>query len=508
MSELEDLLRDPTIRGYLENNSLIDHYVSLFKAGDFSFIVEGIASNSEGDFVKGQKAKHKKQEEALKILTSNKFDFFLYGGAAGGAKSFTGMTWILFSALAYKNTRYFIARNEIKDIRDSVIVTFKEVCDHFSVTDYHYNSVQNVITLPNKSQINLIEVKYKPSDPDYKDVGSTLYTSGWFEEVGEINQKAVNVLQTRVNRWGVDEHGLSGIVFMTGNPANNWTKQEYYKKEKNGELEKQNNDPDDFNRKFLSCLVTENPFMTEKYIRNLRNQAKNDKAIYERLFKGNWDYDDNPYQLANQEDIENIFSNDHVEEGTTYITCDVARYGEDKAVIMVWKGWVLVEIREYAISATTEIAGDIKMFMYKYKVPKTRCVADADGVGGGVIDMTGIKSFKNGGSPIKINRETPNYKNIQVQCLYYLAEKINNGEIWVKARLGLKNPKEKEDIIQDLSQIQYVPNPRAESKLDCKNKGDIKKDIGRSPDYRDAMLMRCWFDLKPQRRMLIRRIPK
>jgi hypothetical protein len=474
--------------------------IELFKQGDFDFITSGIARNNESDWEKGKIAKHKKQEEALKTLTSNKFDLFLYGGAAGGAKSFTGMSWILFSALSYPNTRYFIARNEIKDIRDSVLITFNEVTEHFGITDYHLHSVNNVITLPNKSQINLIEVKYKPSDPEYKDVGSTLYTSGWFEEVGEIHSKAVSVLQTRVNRWNVDPYDLTGIVFLTGNPAKNWTKSDFYDKDKNGKLAEQNNDPHDFNRKYLGCLVTENPFISEKYIRSLRNQAKNDTAIYERLFKGNWDYDDNPYQLAEQEMIDIVFDNDQVEEGKGYITADVARFGSDKARIGYWSGWRLKHVISLDISKTTDVELAIRTLRYKYKVPKNRLVIDQDGVGGGVVDGTGGIGFKNGGKPIYVGKNMPNYKNLQVQCLYALADKINDGSLYVEADL---TNDEKEDIKTELAQIQSKGDQDPERKLDCKSKGEIKQDIGRSPDWRDMILMRVYFELKPERRKMM-----
>ena len=58
--------------------------------------------------------------------------------------------------------------------------------------------------------------------------------------------------------------------------------------------------------------------------------------------------------------------------------------------------------------------------------------------------------------------------------------------------------KQKADIKQELDQIQSKVNDIG--KLDCKSKSDIKQDIGRSPDYRDAILMRVYFDLKPSRK--------
>jgi phage terminase large subunit len=483
------------INQLLSNVNPLSLRINLFKQGVFDFIVEGIANNSEGDFVKGESATHEKQKEALKILTENKYDQFLYGGAAGGAKSFTGMSWILFSALAYKGTRYFIARNELKAIRESVLVTFEEVCAFYNITDFKYNSVLNYIKFPNGSEINLIEVSYKPSDPDYKVVGSTLYTSGWFEEVGEINEKAVTVLSTRINRWGVDKHDLKGIVFLTGNPAKNWTKTKFYDKDKIGQLEIDNENEINFKRKYLGCLVTENPFISHRYISSLRKQASNDIAIYERLFKGNWDYDDNPYQLAKQEMIEAVYTNDYVGEnrGIGYITADIAGQGSDKAVIGYWEGWNLVEIVEFNKSTAPQLINAIKVLRFKHRVPQHRVVVDADGLGWGVVSSIGAKSFKNNGNAIRVGREIPNYKNLQTQCLYLLADKINQGELYISADLSTD---QMQYINQELAQIQSKGDHDPEKKLECKGKAQIKQDIGRSPDYRDMIFMRIFFDLK------------
>ena len=482
----------------LESIDPLEIRKALFLRRDFDFIVKGIANNGE---LIGQETTHEKQREALNILTSNKYEQFLYGGAAGGAKSWTGVSWCVFSALCYPGTRWFIARNELKDLTDSVMVTFGKVCAEYGIKDYKFNAVKNIITFGNGSVINLIEVKYKPSDKLYEDVGSTEYTGGWFEEIGEINKKAVSVLQTRVGRHLNGKYGLKGIVFLTCNPKRNWAKTDFYDKHISGQLYKDNEDPNKISRIYLNCLVTENPFIEEDYIMSLRKQASDDKSMYERLFKGNWDYEDNPFQLADQEMIEIIFENNHVPEGTNYITADIARYGSDKAVIIAWSGWRIKEVITFDISKTTDISHAIMYLRNKYRVPKTRCIGDSDGVGGGVIDESGIKGFVNGARPIKEKtvKGTPNYRNLQIQCLYLLAKKINEGGLFVEAEL---ENKVKEDIKTELAQIHSKPNKTDATKLDCKTKAEIKSDIGRSPDYRDAIFMRIFFDLKPARRKM------
>lgn len=466
----------------------------LFIKGDYSFIIEGKSKNGEN---KGEIARHEKQNKALKILCSNKYDQFLYGGAAGGAKSWTGVSWIVFMCQCYPGTRWFIARNELKDLTDSVMVTFSKVCREYGITEYKFNAVKNYIEFPNGSHINLIEVKYKPSDPMYEDVGSTEYTGGWFEEIGEINKKAVNTLQTRVGRHLNEEYGIEGVVFLTCNPKKNWAKTEFYDKHINGKLLKENEDDDKLNKYYLDCLVTENPFIEEKYIQNLRRQASEDKSMFERLFKGNWDYDDNPYQLAEQEMIDAIFDNDHVPTGLKCIIVDAARFGNDVARIGYFDGWNLHDVISLEISKTTEIELAVRTLRFRYKVSKNHVLVDDDGVGGGVTDGTGGVGFKNNGKPIKQGKDTPNYRNLQVQCLYLLAEKINEAGVNVSADL---TSDEKEQIKSELAQIQSSGDTDPTRKLDCKRKGEIKQDIGRSPDWRDLLMMRVYFDLKSTKR--------
>lgn len=476
------------IEGVLNSLRPIDVMAGLFKKGDFHFIVTGKDEN-------GEIKTHYKQKQALEILWSNKYEEFLYGGAAGGAKSWTGACWLLFSCINYPGTRWFIARNELKDLTDSVLVTFYKVCREYGFSNFKYNGNKHFIEFTNGSFIKLIEIKYKPSDPLYEDLGSTEYTGGWIEEIGETHPMAIDVLSTRTGRYMNKKYRLNKTIYMTCNPKKNWAKTEFYDKWKNGTLED--------HKFYLPCLVTENPFIEKAYITSLERKALTNKSLYERLFKGNWDYEDNPNALCDYEMIEQVFENDHVIGGKKYLTADVARLGSDKAVIFVWDGWKVIDKAIYDLSRTTEIQLAINILRRKYNIPKNRCVADQDGVGGGVVDNTGILGFTNNAQPIKESGETPNYRNLQVQCLYHLADKINEGQLWIACDLS---EKQKEEIKEELDQIHSQVHRTG--KLDCKHKDEIKKDIKRSPDYRDALLMRVIFDLKKERRRIAFSLPR
>ena len=412
--------------------------------------------------------------------------------------TWTGCCWLGFMAKIYPGTNWFVARKTLKDLLDSVLPSFNDVFKAYGITGYKFNGKYNYLEFDNGSKINFIEVTYLPTDPMFERLGSKEYTGGWIEEVGEINRKAYSVLSTRIGRKHNDKYGIKRKLYMTCNPKQNWAKTEFYDKHINGSLYEDNkkllpNGEKVPQRTFLECLAIENPHLSQDYINNLYNQAERDPASYQRLFKANWDYEDNPNQLTEQEMIDGVFDNDLAKTGKTYLTADVAFQGSDKAVIVAWDGWVVKEIVTFDISDTQMQVASILSLRRKYHIPKSRCIADGDGGGKGVVDMSGVKSFRNNATPIRMGKEKPNYRNLQVQCLYLLADRINDGDFGIEAELSKER---KLEIKVELAQIQSAPSKRDSDKLDCKIKDQIRQDIGRSPDYRDAFLMRVFFDLK------------
>lgn len=442
--------------------------VELFKRGCFDFITD-----ADGK-------RHEKQAEALKILTDDEHAEFLYGGAAGGAKSWTGAAWLLFMSLSFPGTKWFIGRAELKRITQSTYVTFKKVCTQYMVPDelWNYNGQLNYIEFYNGSRIDFLDLKYIPSDPLYERYGSIEFTGGWIEEGGEVNFGAYDTLKTRVGRHLNREYGLKRKLFITCNPKKNWMYDTFYKPWKRGDLT-------DY-MAYLPCLVQENPYIDPDYIEGLKTTS--DKVKFERLFKGNWEYDDNPLALCSHDAICAIFGNlISIKTGIHYLTADIARFGADYARIGVWDGWTLIDYKCFPVSKTTDIQAYIIRCQKKYRIPNYRAIADEDGVGGGVVDNCEIQGFVNNSVPFA----GENYQNLQAQCGYKLAEHINANEVGVAAKLV--SMAEQEEITNELEQLQTW-KPDNDGKLMLKPKAEIKLDIGRSPDWRDMFLMRSWFD--------------
>lgn len=102
---------------------------------------------------------------------------------------------------------------------------------------------------------------------------------------------------------------------MSCNPSKGHLYADFIKPTKEGTLAK--------DRIFIQSLYLDNPHIDHrKYEDNYKNA---DKATKERLLRGNWEYDDNPYKLFAYDAIQDIFTNTGKRTGTKYIISDVAR---------------------------------------------------------------------------------------------------------------------------------------------------------------------------------------
>ena len=428
----------------------------------------------------------KKQTKALDFLEDVITQEVYYGGAAGGGKSFFGCYWILKSAFKFPGSRWLIGRSELKNLKKTTLNSFFEVCKGQGLKageHYRYNEQSSIITLPNGSQIILADLFAYPSDPMFDSLGSLEITGAFIDEAPQITEKAKNIVKSRI-RYKIDQFGIVPKLLMCGNPSKNWAYYEFYQPARQGELRK--------DRQFIQALVTDNPYISPHYIESLRGLDRNSR---ERLLNGNWEYDDDPAALISYDKILDCFSNDFEGlKGEKYITCDVARFGNDRTIIGIWDGF-RVKLFVYKNLAVTETAKEVLRMQLKHEVPLSNVIADEDGVGGGVVDITSAKGFVNNSKPLQNpkNFNDDNYANLKSQCYFRLAERINKGGLYIECDdIGVK-----QQIIQELEQVKQY-NMDKDGKRQVMPKDKVKELIGRSPDFADTLMMREWFDLAPR----------
>jgi hypothetical protein len=271
-------------------------------------------------------------------------------------------------------------------------------------------------------------------------------------------------------------------MLFTVNPAKNWVWTDFVKLDKEGTLPP--------HKAFVKSLATDNPFVGQDYIDNLK---RSDFVTVQRLLYGNFEYDDDPRSLIPYDAIADIWTNPQI-NGDKYITADIARLGSDKTIIMVWDGFAVIHIDAIQRQTTDIVAKHIIALSERYLVGRSRIIVDEDGVGGGVKDqIPGCIGFVNNSSPIEAKGVKPNYTNLKSQCYFALADRIKARGVSIRS----DNPEIRNCVSEELEQVKQKDIDK-DGKLAVIPKEQVKEFIGRSPDYSDALMMREWFELKPQ----------
>jgi hypothetical protein len=420
-----------------------------------------------------------KQEHATFYMKDKVTTELLYGGAAGGGKTAYGCLWLIEGCQNYAGSRWLMGRSKLKALKETTLNTFFEVASDLKINDqFTFNAQSNIIYFKNGSEILLKDLFLYPSDPLFDSLGSLEITGAFIDECNQITFKAWQTVKSRI-RYKLDEFNLIPKLLGSCNPAKNWTYKEFYKPSITKTLK-------DY-RKFIQALPTDNPHLPPSYLESLLQLDKNSR---ERLYYGNWEYDDDPSTLIDQDAITDYFNPVHLlPTGKKYITIDVARKGRDKSVIRVWFGWLCIEVIEIDKNTITELAAIVRTLQAKHAISNSHTVADEDGVGGGLVDVLRCDGFVNNSKAL--NGE--NYENLKSQCSVSMAQKIQARQVGETNTQGITR-----DIIgEEMEQIKLKDIDK-DGRIGIVSKDVIKANIGRSPDHWDSIMMRYYFELKPR----------
>lgn len=421
-----------------------------------------------------------KQFLCLELLYDFVTKYPLFGGGAGGGKSWLGCEWEAAMCLNFPGVRYFMGREELRSLKDSTVKTFFKMAKNHGIQDtFRYYEHYSSIRFNNGSEISLLDLKYVPSDPMFERYGSTEYTGGLIEEAGEVHFNAFDTLKSRVGRQLNEQYNIPKKILITCNPKKNWLYHTFYKPWKEGTLES--------GYAFIQSLAIENDKIDKGYIESL-DEIK-DPTMKKRLKYGEWEYEDDPLSLVDYENILNIFTNQFVLSGKKYITADIARFGDDKTIIRIWDGLRVLERIERSHLKVTESAELIRKIASSHRIPMSQVIVDEDGVGGGVVDILHCKGFVANSSPLF----GENFDMLKSQCGYKLASLINDNQIFENE----PSPAKRQALVEELEQLKRK-NEGSDKKQAIMPKEKIKDLIGRSPDDLDTYIMRAWFELAPK----------
>jgi hypothetical protein len=423
------------------------------------------------------------QISAFEHLCDNTTNEVLYGGGARGGKSYLGCAWQISRRLAMPGSVGLIGREELTKLKDTTLITFFEVLkDHNISPLFHFNAQTLVARCINGSIIFFRELKQIPSDPEFDRFGSYAITDLFIDEAQQVSAKAISVLKGRFSHLrgktvdGSHWHTIPKALY-TCNPKRNWIYTDFVLPAKKGTLKK--------DRIFIKSLPGDNPYTEKDYIQNL---LKADKITVQRLYYGNFEYDDDPAALCDYDAIQDAFHNEHIQPGNKAISADLAMKGRDRFVAGLWNGLTVTIPVDKPLSNGKDIENTLKTLMTKENVPRSRTIVDSDGMGQYLESyLNGIKEFRGGEKPF--NNE---YYNLKSECGFKLAQTINKRLLRITC-----TPEQKDHITEELGVLKQHQIDNDTGKKRIIPKDEMKKLLQRSPDYLDMLIMGMMIHIAP-----------
>ena len=248
----------------------------------------------------------------------------------------------------------------------------------------------------------------------------------------------------------------------------------------------------------------DNPFIPREEIEKAKQEIDFETFKQEYLAE----YVDNAGALFRYTSLVDVFSNTVDKKNDKYLSVDIADDGSDKTIFSFWEGLEEYKREAFERLNTESIIAKIREYASQEKIPYSHIVVDAIGVGAGVASsslLDGIIGYKSSYSAIKTDQDivrlpnvnylpkaealTSDYKNLRSQCIFTLADLVNNHKIASKV-----TGKFKEVIIEELGAYQDVST--GDGKRMATMKEDVKEQIGRSPDHSDTWIMRMYFEVR------------
>lgn len=441
-----------------------------------------------------------KQSLALSLLDDPQIVELDFGGAAGGAKSWTVALWMILQCRNYPGIRIGLGRKELQRLKQTTLVTIlREVHPVLGVkeSEFRFRGDSNTLIYENGSEIQLFDLAYQPSDPDYDTLGSLNLTHVVIEEVGEIREKAKEVFGSRKDRYLNHKYGITGKLVMTQNPSQNFTRNQFYNPyvaHGGGEYQKWkigsvyvNGEERDGYRCFVKSLPTDNPFLSKNYIETLKRLPTKERK---RLYEGNWDYADDEDSLFKADLLERtIIKNPHSsfsEAPMKFLGVDVADKGKDKTIVSLMIDGVLMNqvrlnVNTEGEAAISQLYADA-LIRYAQRNGFTQATAkqiaiEGNGVGVGMRD-----ALRSRGWFVSVYTATAKTRS---EGYYNLMLDMDAGKVKIYDQMETLD-----ELRRQLMTHSFEMNDKLEPSVIQKKK--IKEVIGHSPDEADSAMIANW----------------
>jgi len=422
-------------------------------------------------------------ENQRRIVTDNSRFKVIRAGRRFG-KTIVGAEEMIFMAMRKKESNVFFCAPTQKQAREII-----------------WEALKKRLAGIGKANESMLEMRVPTIDGGI----SILYIAGWENRENFRGKKATLVVFDEVDTMrdfflGWQEIFRPSLMDSKGNAIFIGTP----KKESQNlrRLEKTAENDKDFATFHFTTF--DNPFIDRGELEKTKKEMDADTYRQEVLAE----YVDNAGALFRYDALVDVFSNSISKTAEKYLAVDIAEDGSDKTIFSFWQGLEEYRRERFERMNTETIVSQIREYAAQERIPYSQIVVDAIGVGAGVASnsmLDGIIGYKSSYQAFKTDSDIvklPNinytakapalisdYKNLRSQCIFTLADLVNNHKISSRT-----SGRDKEAVIEELAN--YQDASKGDGKRMATQKDEVKEIIGRSPDDSDCWIMRMYFELK------------
>lgn len=418
-----------------------------------------------------------KQYEAFQILAEPETEELTYGGAKGGGKTVLGCYWSytyskqIIKDFELKARKYpivigFMGRKQSIDFNATTLTTWKRVIPE---TSYDIREMDKVRYLVVEDKV-AIQIGGMDRTETIKKFNSAEYGFYFIDQAEELEEEDIGMLRG-TRRLKIDGRPLSYKGLFTANPAICFLKREFIDSRKRG-------------NRYLQALPTDNPFLPEGYIEQLKKAFEGRPELLKAYLLGSWQELDTafviiPYRFV----VENVNNDQHDKTVLKRLTvCDIASEGEDETVIYDLENARVVDQEIYTHRSTMDTCGRIQAHAAKNE---SKLVAvDVIGEGRGCYDRL-IEVYEPHKDMVVVGYD------VREKAEDDLTFGNKKAEDWWKAaeqfREGKCDIPNDPVLIRQLSGVTY--RYKSNGKVYVDPSEEIKKKLGCSPDRAVTYIM-------------------
>jgi len=377
--------------------------------------------------------------------------YVLLSGGYGSSKSCALVNHVIFKMLQHPGSRVLLARQIGVSLKKSTLEELFKWLPRDLIKSHNKHDFR--IELKNGS------VLYYSGLGDEKALDkllSTEFSLVAIDELSEVEEKAWNLLASRLRFTGVPERQMVGC----SNPCGTWLKHRFIDFVDDG-----------YHTVFMK--TSDNPYLPEGYVEDLRKALP--VAQHSALIDGEWDSVVEENMLFEMDKVEEAMKRRGYRNDEEIFAVDVGEYGSDDSVISRRSGTRIDILKRVGRKSIPELARIIGKVI---KDKDTQVVVDALGLGNGLCALLEEQGYTNliwfKGAEKSYLPEM--YANRKTETFFELMDRLSEIALPKSSRLR-----------QEMEETKYYVNTRGVIQVEG-NRARRKKGLS-SPNELDSVAM-------------------